>query len=47
MDVDQRAALGRARLVEHDGREVPHFGLDGVAEQRQLDRRNAEHHAPA
>ena len=43
--LDQASALGRARLVEHDGRQVSHLGLDRVPEQDELDGRNAEHHA--
>ena len=40
----QRAALHGARFVEHHHGLVPHVRLDGVAEHRQLDGRDAEHH---
>ena len=32
---DQRPALRRPRLVQHDGREVAHLGLDREAEQQR------------
>ena len=42
--LDDVAALGRARFVEHDRGEVAHIGLDGVPEDEQLDHRNTDHH---
>ena len=40
----ERAALRRARFVEHDGLQVPHVGLDRVAEEHELNRGQAGHH---